>query len=1253
MNKLENSVLYSIIRVTLLLFLYSTISAQYENQFEKFTIKDGLSNNDLWDVEQDQNGFLWIASQDGLNFYDGYSFKVYKNSPDDSTSLPDNVCNNVFVDSENNLWIGTKSGLVLFNRLTETFSNYQFSDGNSENANSVWNIVEDAQKDLWIATTNGVLSFDKVNKVFKNYDLMKIDNSVAPFINNVGSILFTKNNELYAGSVSYGIVKFNYSSQIFVQMEMIGDYPKPNNVFTSIVDHDGNIWLGTILGLYKYNPNNKQVQDITPFKKAARNLAASKNGIYGLYEDRNLNMWIGTSAHGIILYDSETQNFKTIYDDKVTNYIGPFYEDSFGIIWCASFRGLMKYDLDKKPFEIVALADEEEANNEKFVIAFAESNSEKNKLWLGTPSGVFLYDIESQLVNPASGILRKSNAKSSNSITTIIEDDNYLWYGTQSFGLFKLNLNNNNSINFRNRLYDDTTIDQDQVNTLLDMNDKLWLGTNFGINVLNKETNQISRIPSLFSRQYNSKILNTLEFLKNNETPLVEIQKVGDYADISKDFVLTEDKKALIVSVGEGLFQWNMVDYGWLENEAGDTLWKSNDLYKTYHAGGNGKNREQIGILELKKGRYKLNYLTDDSHSVKSFNAPPPQDTLFWGISLFELKESQYDDLDQLVKKDDETTYTDSPRIWKLIKDSKGMVWAATGLGLSKIDPENYSVINFRKEQGRDGWLSSELVNDLIEDAQNNVWIATEKGLNLFNESTNKFILFGEKNGLPTNTIKSVNIDDNGDLWIGTTMGISKLEISENYENPIIINYDVKDGLQGYEFLAKASFKDAYGKLYFSGLEGFNVFLPRKSNTSLPFVALKNIMISNKSISSIDPDLLNNTSINQLDELNLSHDKNDLSFEFVSIHYARPDKNRLLYKMVGVDEDWILSNRRFATYTNMSSGEYVFNIKGSNGDGIWSDRIKQLKINISPPWYNNWTAYSVYAVLFFGLLYGVRKFEMGRQQKNIFIKESRLKIEKAEAVAKAAESDKRALQIEFEHKKKELEEARELQLSMLPRDLPQLPHLDIAVYMKTATEVGGDYYDFHIGLDGTLTVVVGDATGHGMKAGTMVTTTKSLFNVLAPNPSIVETFHEMTRCLKLMHMQKLSMCMTMLKIKENAVQMSSAGMPPVFIYKRDNQVMEEHVIKGMPLGTFNEFPYSIVESKLGSGDAILLTSDGFPELVNSENETFGYKRVRNLFEEVAGESPEEIITKLKNAGSHWVKDADPDDDVTFVVIKIK
>ncbi|MCB0745771.1 MAG: serine/threonine-protein phosphatase, partial [Ignavibacteriae bacterium] len=106
-------------------------------------------------------------------------------------------------------------------------------------------------------------------------------------------------------------------------------------------------------------------------------------------------------------------------------------------------------------------------------------------------------------------------------------------------------------------------------------------------------------------------------------------------------------------------------------------------------------------------------------------------------------------------------------------------------------------------------------------------------------------------------------------------------------------------------------------------------------------------------------------------------------------------------------------------------------------------------------------------------------------------------------------------------------------------------------------------------------------------------------------------------------------------------------------YKSENQSIEEHVMKGMPLGTFSDFPYTMIESNLSSGDTILLMSDGFPELFNDDKEMYGYKRARNYFEEIAGESPEEIILKLKNAGSEWVNDKDPDDDVTFVVIKVK
>jgi serine phosphatase RsbU (regulator of sigma subunit) len=242
---------------------------------------------------------------------------------------------------------------------------------------------------------------------------------------------------------------------------------------------------------------------------------------------------------------------------------------------------------------------------------------------------------------------------------------------------------------------------------------------------------------------------------------------------------------------------------------------------------------------------------------------------------------------------------------------------------------------------------------------------------------------------------------------------------------------------------------------------------------------------------------------------------------------------------------------------------------------------------------------------------------------------------------------------ENERKSKELEEARQLQLSMLPKSLPQLPHLDIAVYMKTATEVGGDYYDFHVEDDGTLTVVIGDATGHGLKAGTMVTTAKSLFNTHASNKDILETFHEFTRVIKNMKMHLMSMCLSLVKINGNKLKLSAAGMPPALLYRKNENRVEELILKGMPLGAYEGFPYQLEETILNPGDTLFLLSDGYPELFNKNMDMFGYERVTDEFLKVADLQPEEIIDKLKDSGSEWIGGKDPDDDVTFVVIKVK
>jgi serine phosphatase RsbU (regulator of sigma subunit) len=224
---------------------------------------------------------------------------------------------------------------------------------------------------------------------------------------------------------------------------------------------------------------------------------------------------------------------------------------------------------------------------------------------------------------------------------------------------------------------------------------------------------------------------------------------------------------------------------------------------------------------------------------------------------------------------------------------------------------------------------------------------------------------------------------------------------------------------------------------------------------------------------------------------------------------------------------------------------------------------------------------------------------------------------------------------------------------MLPKKLPQIPNLEIAAYMKPATEVGGDYYDFHVGDDGTLTVAVGDATGHGLKAGTMVTATKSLFNNLASEPDIERIFKQSSAALKKMNLRGMFMAMTMAKIKDNQLTISCAGMPTVLIYRDEQKRVEEVSIKAMPWGSPLTTTFEQRETTLGAGDTIMMMSDGFPEMFNETGEMLDFGKAKRLLSVIAAESAQEIINRFVEVGENWAGKRPPDDDVTFVVLKVK
>ena len=264
-----------------------------------------------------------------------------------------------------------------------------------------------------------------------------------------------------------------------------------------------------------------------------------------------------------------------------------------------------------------------------------------------------------------------------------------------------------------------------------------------------------------------------------------------------------------------------------------------------------------------------------------------------------------------------------------------------------------------------------------------------------------------------------------------------------------------------------------------------------------------------------------------------------------------------------------------------------------------------------------------------------------------------IEIESYNLKTEAAESKAAIIQVEFDQKKKELNAARELQFSMLPAVLPNNNKISVAALMLTATEVGGDYYDFHESKDGSITIAIGDATGHGAQAGIMVTATKSLFNLLADENNITDILRNSNLAIKKMQFTNIFMAFAILRLKENILELAGAGMPPAYIYRSKTKIVESVALKGLPLGSVSDYEYSKTAVKLNSGDVVVLVSDGFPELFNSKMESIGFDKIPDLLAEVGDSSPEEIIAEFKNSAEQWLNGNKQDDDMTFVVFKVK
>jgi ligand-binding sensor domain-containing protein/serine phosphatase RsbU (regulator of sigma subunit) len=1004
-------------------------------------------------------------------------------------------------------------------------------------------------------------------------------------------------------------------------------------------DRLGFMWFGTQDGLNRYDGYAVRVFKHDP----SDSTTIDDNFITSIAEDSSGTLWFGTlrNPDGINRFDRRTGTFthvpvrsinlRTAHPSSIhSSYLSPDGNEWLGALGKGVYRTVRSTG--------TVTQFRHNSDDPKSLIddrVYSVYGDRKGNVWIATHEGLDLFD-------PSTGGFmhfrhddKNPNSLSDNWVWPIIEDrDGIMWFGTFRGGLNRFDPATKKFTVFRRSEDDLRGLSDDRIFSLYqDQSGVIWVGTGDngvdrfhpGLSAFLRYQHETKNPTSLINNGITS------AFVDRDGTPWIGTRGGLDRLDkLTGTFAHYKADPANRRGLGDNMVQAMLEDRSgklWLGFvSAGLDLFDKRTGTSTHFV------HDPNNQTSLSDNRVYA--LADDGSGSMWVG------TYGGGLNHFEPATSSFTSYQH---SDSSASSLGAPGVWALLRDRAGTLWVGTyGGGLDRFDPTTRTFAHFRHDEAAAASISNDIIVCLFEDHAGRLWIGTTGGLNLMDRQTGTFTSFHEKDGLANEVVFGILEDKAGLLWISTNKGISKFNPSDR----TFMNYDENDGLQGNEFNQGAYAADpATGEMYFGGNNGFNRFSPERvlKNTYQPPVALCSFVRYNTEDKEGKP--IDEPGIDARSKITLSYKDNVTNIEFAALSFFNNQKNRYAYRLLGYSNNWIqLGTDRRATFTNLDGGEYTLQVKASNNDGIWNDTGTSLQIEVVPPWWKTRWAYGSYGLLGGLILFSLRRVELNRREQKSRIKESELR-------AKAAEAEKRAMQAEYDRKTKELDDARNLQLSMLPKEIPNNPLYEIAVFMRTATEVGGDYYDFRTSGPTGLDIAFGDATGHGMQAGTIVTLMKGLFLADTGTEEIVPFFQRSSNSIKQIKLGRLLMAFTLVRLTENSVSFSCAGMPPVFVRRKGAGPVEEIMIKGMPLGAMKNFPYVVQSTFLSPGDMMLLMTDGLPEQKNDAGEMYDYRRIEEAFEEARDKSPDEIIQHLITRGDQWRATAPQDDDITLMVIR--
>ena len=452
-------------------------------QFKHITPDEGLSSSSITCILQDQKGFIWVGTYDGLNRYDGYDFIIYKNQSNDSTSLSHNIIWTLYEDKQNNLLIGNADGLSMYNWGKDSFINYMSDRSSPLNGLhcTLRSIAEDTFGNLWLATDIGLIYFDRKNNQAIQYTH---DPAVTGSLsdNNVEYVYIDHKQNLWINTRK-GLNLFNRVTKTFkhnIYDNKGNDLSK--TFFLDIVeDNKGNLWFGSYEGLYVLD--SKKIDDLIMhnYHNDPRDpLSLSNDRILCLYVDKQDRLWIGTENGGLNLFNKKNETFyhykSDIFNPNSLNNesIHAIYQDNSGNLWIGTFAGGL--NVSKKNSDAILYYNNipgvAKSLSHNSVTSFLEDH--QSRIWIGTDGGGL------NLFNVGSEKFIHYNSKNTNlnsdAVLSILEDSfNQIWLGTWAGGL---NRYNENTKSFQSYTTKNSNIQDNNIFSVIEDNKgNLWLGS--------------------------------------------------------------------------------------------------------------------------------------------------------------------------------------------------------------------------------------------------------------------------------------------------------------------------------------------------------------------------------------------------------------------------------------------------------------------------------------------------------------------------------------------------------------------------------------------------------------------------------------------------------------------------------------------------------------------------------------------------------------------------------------------------------